>query len=42
MISVIIPLVNEEEQLPALLDNLQKQRGDFEVLFVDGGMLVAV
>ena len=37
MISVIIPLVNEEEQLPALLDNLQKQRGDFEVLFVDGG-----
>lgn len=37
MISVIIPIINEEGQLPQLLDNLQKQRGCFEVLFVDGG-----
>jgi rSAM/selenodomain-associated transferase 2 len=36
MISVIIPTLNEEKALPATLDALMTQSGDFEVTIVDG------
>ncbi len=36
MISVIIPAYNEEKALPATLEHLLRQRGDFEVIVVDG------
>lgn len=35
--SVIIPLYNEEKTLPALLRNLERLKGEAEILFVDGG-----
>ncbi|MGB5178984.1 MAG: TIGR04283 family arsenosugar biosynthesis glycosyltransferase [Gammaproteobacteria bacterium] len=37
MISVIIPVLNEEKALPATLQRLFSQSGDFEVLAIDGG-----
>lgn len=37
MISVIVPVYNEERALPATLARLLDQSGDFEVLVVDGG-----
>lgn len=37
MISVIIPTFNEEKALPATLQHLLSQPGDYEVLVVDGG-----
>ncbi|MGH7428212.1 MAG: TIGR04283 family arsenosugar biosynthesis glycosyltransferase [Candidatus Methylomirabilaceae bacterium] len=37
MISVIIPTYNEEKALPATLHHLLRQRGDYEVIVVDGG-----
>jgi len=37
MISVIIPVLNEEKALPATLQRLFTQSGDFEVLAIDGG-----
>jgi rSAM/selenodomain-associated transferase 2 len=37
MISVIIPVLDEEKALPATLQRLFSQNGDFEVLVVDGG-----
>jgi len=37
MISVIIPTLNEEKALPETLDHLFAQKGDFEVILVDGG-----
>jgi rSAM/selenodomain-associated transferase 2 len=37
MISVIIPVLNEERALPATLDTLFLQRADFEAIVVDGG-----
>lgn len=37
MISVIIPALNEEIALPATLDHVLSQAGDFEVIVVDGG-----
>ncbi len=37
MISVIIPTYNEEKSLPATLHHLLTQRGDYEVIVVDGG-----
>ncbi len=37
MISVIIPVYNEEAALPATLRNVLRQSGDYEVLVVDGG-----
>lgn len=37
MISVIIPALNEAKALPGTLDELFRQRGDFEVILVDGG-----
>ena len=37
MIWVIIPTLNEELALPATLDALFRQSGDYEVLVVDGG-----
>jgi len=37
-LSIIIPLLNEAESLPALLDDLGRQEGiPFEVILVDGG-----
>ena len=37
MISVIIPVLNEERALPLTLTALFKQAGDYEVIIVDGG-----
>ncbi len=37
MISVIMPVLNEEKALPATLQRLFSQSGDFEVLTIDGG-----
>ncbi len=37
MISVIIPALNEERALPETLCQLLRQRGDYEVIVVDGG-----
>ena len=37
MISVIMPVLNEEKALPATLQWLFSQPGDYEVLVVDGG-----
>lgn len=37
MISVIIPAFNEDKALPATLDALLSQPGDYEVIVVDGG-----
>lgn len=37
MISVIVPLLNEEAALPALLENLDALTGEHEVCFSDGG-----
>ena len=37
MISVIIPALNEEKVLPETLCRLLRQRGDYEVIVVDGG-----
>jgi rSAM/selenodomain-associated transferase 2 len=37
MISVIVPVYNEEQALPATLRALLAQPGDYEVLVVDGG-----
>lgn len=37
MISVIIPALNEAKVLPATLDDLSAQPGDFETILVDGG-----
>ena len=37
MISIIIPVLNEERALPATLQQVFSQTGDFEVIVVDGG-----
>ena len=37
MISIIIPVYNEEKALPATLDHLQRQAGACEIIAVDGG-----
>ena len=37
MISVIIPVLNEEKALPATLNALRQQPGAFETIAVDGG-----
>lgn len=37
MISVIIPVLNEEKQIEGLLSHLATWQGDFEILFADGG-----
>lgn len=37
VISVIIPVYNEEKALPATLDQFQRQPGAFELIVVDGG-----
>lgn len=37
MISVIVPVYNEEQSLPALLPCLDALTGDHELLFADGG-----
>lgn len=37
MISVIIPVLNEEKCLPRTLSHLDRMSGDFEVIAVDGG-----
>src|SRR3712207_1321738 len=36
MLSIIIPTLNEEHYLPPLLESLKSQRGQFEVIIVDG------
>ncbi|MHC1750660.1 MAG: TIGR04283 family arsenosugar biosynthesis glycosyltransferase [Cellulosilyticaceae bacterium] len=36
-ISIIIPILNEENKIEALLNQLNLLQGDFEVIFVDGG-----
>ena len=37
MISIIIPVLNEERALPATLARVFTQAGDYEVIVVDGG-----
>ncbi|PON18545.1 hypothetical protein C2W62_07350 [Candidatus Entotheonella serta] len=37
VISVIIPVYNEEKTLPATLDQFRRQDGAFEIIAVDGG-----
>ena len=37
MISVVIPVLNEELALPATLECLFNQEGEYEVILVDGG-----
>ena len=37
MISIIIPVLNEEEIIEDTLKSLKKQKGDFELIVVDGG-----
>ena len=37
MISVIIPTLNEEASLPALLEAIRQQETESEVIVVDGG-----
>lgn len=37
MISIIIPTYNEEKNIRKLQDNLYKLKGNFEVIFCDGG-----
>lgn len=37
MISIIIPVLNEERALPATLQHVFSQTGEFEVIVVDGG-----
>ena len=37
LISVIIPIYNEEKALPATLDQFRSQSGAFELIAVDGG-----
>lgn len=37
MISIIIPIYNEEKNIRILQDNLLKLKGNFEVIFCDGG-----
>ena len=37
MISVVVPVYNEEVALPAFLEMASRLRGDYELLFADGG-----
>lgn len=37
MISVVIPVLNEESALPSTLDSLDRQGGSREIIVVDGG-----
>jgi len=37
MISIIIPVLNEERALPATLNSVYKQTVDYEIIVVDGG-----
>jgi len=37
LISIIIPVLNEEVRLAGLMDNLSDLSGDYEVIVVDGG-----
>lgn len=37
MISIIVPVLNEEENVRKLQENLKTLEGDFEVIFCDGG-----
>ncbi len=37
MISIIMPVLNEEVVIEKALKNLTKQKGDFELIVVDGG-----
>lgn len=36
-ISIIIPVFNEQQVLPSLLEDLDRLTGDHEIIFVDGG-----
>ena len=36
MVSIIIPIYNEEKNIRKLQDNLCRLKGDFEVIFCDG------
>lgn len=37
MISIIIPIYNEEKNIKKIQDNLSRLKGEFEVIFCDGG-----
>jgi rSAM/selenodomain-associated transferase 2 len=35
--SIIIPVLNEEKNIGPIIDNILKVKGDYEIVFVDGG-----
>jgi rSAM/selenodomain-associated transferase 2 len=37
MVSIIIPVLNEEKSIAAVLENLMGQEGDYEIIIADGG-----
>ena len=37
MVSIIVPVLNEEKSIIALLENLEGQKGDYEIIIADGG-----
>ncbi len=37
MISIIIPVLNEEKNIGCCLDNIMNQTGEYEIIVVDGG-----
>ena len=37
MVSIIIPTYNEEKNIKELQENLSRLKGNFEVIFCDGG-----
>jgi Glycosyltransferases, probably involved in cell wall biogenesis len=39
MISIIIPTYNEEKNIMKIQENLSRLKGEFEVIFCDGGSL---
>lgn len=36
-LSIIVPIYNEERKLEEFLENIKQLKGDFELIFVDGG-----
>ena len=37
MISIITPVLNEEKNISSFIKNLNQNKGDFELIIVDGG-----
>ena len=39
MISIIIPVVNEEKNISIILENIERLSGEKEIIIVDGGSI---